>query len=306
MGGKATSGRGGAGSGASEKLTPPMGSLDAEAPSAVPPRPLALIAACHPEPAAVVTLAASLLALGAGRGWGTLLVLGAIGSGQLAVGWSNDYLDREADRARGRRDKPIATGTMAAGTVRTAALTAAAVCVPLSLASGLASALAHFAALACAFSYNAGLKNRPISVLPFAAAFGLLPAIVSLGLQPPRWPPAWTLMAGALIGSGGHFTQVLNDIPADRALGSRGLPQLLGQRTAASAAALLLLAATVAVTFGPGRPGALGLAGLAVCTALAAGVLAASLGGRLKLAFRLTLAVAIVAVLTFLAGGRSL
>jgi len=29
-------------------------------------------------------------------------MMAAIGSGQLAVGWSNDYLDREQDRASGR------------------------------------------------------------------------------------------------------------------------------------------------------------------------------------------------------------
>ena len=266
----------------------------------------ALVAACHPEPAAVVTLAAGVLALGAGRGWGTLLVLGAIGSGQLFVGWSNDYLDREADRAESRLDKPIAAGAVGAETVRNAALAALLACVPLSLASGLASALAHFAALACAFAYNAGLKNRPISVLPYAAAFGLLPAIVSLGLPAHRWPPAWTLLAGALIGSGGHFTQVLSDIPADRRLGSRGLPQVLGQRASALVAALLLLAATAVLTFAPGRPGLLPLAGMGLAAALTAGILLAAAADRMKLAFRLTLGVAAVAVVAFLAGGRSL
>ena len=267
---------------------------------------LALVAACHPEPAAAVTLAAGLLALGAGRGWGTLLVLAAIGSGQLAVGWSNDYLDRNRDLAEGRRDKPIAAGSVSAGTVRNAALAALAACAPLSLASGPASALAHFAALACAFSYNAGLKLRPVSLLPYAAAFGLAPAIISLGLMPPHWPPGWALLAGALIGSGGHFAQVLGDIPADRRRGSRGLPQLLGQRWSAAIAALLLLAAMMALSLGPGRPGPLALAGLAVATLLSAAVLAASLLGRTKLAFRVTLAAALVAVLAFLASGRSL
>ena len=265
-----------------------------------------LLAASHPEPAAVVTLAAGVLALGAGRGWGTLLVLAAIGTGQLAVGWSNDYLDRDADRAESRRDKPIAAGAVSAETVRNAAMAALLACIPLSLASGLGSAVAHFAALGCAISYNAGLKNRPVSVLPFAAAFGLLPAIVALGLPAHRWPPGWALLAGALIGSGGHFTQVLSDIPGDRRLGSRGLPQLLGQRASALLAALLLLAATAVLTFAPGRPGLLPLAGMALAVALTAAILIAAAGGRMKLAFRLTLGVAAVAVVAFLAGGRSL
>jgi 4-hydroxybenzoate polyprenyltransferase len=114
------------------------------------------------------------------------------------------------------------------------------------------------------------------------------------------------MAAGALIGVGGHFTQVLSDIPGDRALGSAGLPQLLGQRASAVLAALLLAAATALVTFGPGRAGALPLAGLAVSVLLTLAILGTALTGRTKAAFRLTLAVAGVAVLVFLAGGRSL
>lgn len=269
-------------------------------------RALALAAACHPEPAAVVTLSAGLLALGSGRGWGTLLVLAAIGSGQLAVGWSNDYLDREVDRAEERSDKPIAAGRIRADTVRTSAVIAFLACIPLSLASGVASAAAHFGALVCAFAYNAGLKARPISVVPFAVAFGLVPAVITLGLPVHRWPPGWALMAGALLGAGGHFAQVLKDIPADRRRGVRGLPQLLGQNRSAVAAALLLLTATAAVTFGPGRPRLLPIVGMSLSALLALGVVGATASGHPRLALRLTLAVAAIAVLDFLAQGRSL
>ena len=199
----------------------------------------ALLSACHPEPAATVTLGAGVLSLGAGRGWGSLVMMAAIGSGQLAVGWSNDYLDRERDRASGRLDKPIPAGRIPARVVGAAAMTALVACIPLSLASGLASALTHLVALSCAFAYNAWLKTRPVSVLPYAAAFGLLPAIVTLGLPAPRWPAAWAIVAGALIGAGGHFAQVLPDIRSDRALGLRGLPQLLGERASAALTALL-------------------------------------------------------------------
>ena len=42
------------------------------------------------------------------------------------------------------------------------------------------------------------------------------------------------------LGNGGHeFTQVLTDIPRDRLEGVRGLPQLMGQRASALAAAPL-------------------------------------------------------------------
>jgi 4-hydroxybenzoate polyprenyltransferase len=253
-----------------------------------------------------VTLAAGVLALGAGRGPGTLLVLAAVGSGQLAVGWSNDYLDRDRDRAAGRLDKPIPAGRVSSRAVGTAALLALTACVPLSLASGLASGLAHLCAVAAALAYNAGLKARPVSFLPYAVAFGLAPAVITLGLPTPHLPPLWALAAGALIGGGAHFTQVLPDIQEDRRLGITGLPQLLGERVSTMAAALLLGAATVVLTLGPGRPGPVQLIALAISGLVTAAILAAAARGRTRAAFRLTLGVASVAVLGFLAGGRSL
>ena len=283
----------------------------------------ALLAACHPEPAALVTLLTSLLALSAGRGLRTLWVAAAVGAGQVSVGWTNDYLDRDLDRRQGRRDKPLAAergrsgpvpaAPLSAAAVRTAAICAGVACVPLSLAVTAGFAAAHLAAVACAMAYNAGLKTRPVSVLPYAVAFGLLPAAVTLGLPLPRWPPAWAVAAGALMGAGGHLTQALPDIPADRRDGIRGLPQLLGQRASAAAAAVLLLVAnaTIVAGSGAGAPGGriaggLRLAGLAVVAGLAAGVLAAALARRPRLAFRLMLGAAALTVLAFLGGGRGL
>jgi 4-hydroxybenzoate polyprenyltransferase len=264
-----------------------------------------LLRACHPQPAAVVTALVGVLALSAGRGWGTLWVLAAIGAGQLGVGWSNDRLDQAADRAAGRTDKPLATGEIGTRQVELAALAAFGAAIPLSLASGVPSALAHFAALGCALAYNAGLKNLPVSALPYAIAFGLVPAIVTLGLTPPRFPAPWALAAGALIGMGGHFTQVLPDIPTDRARGSRGLPQLAGQRAAAVVTALCLLGAVLAVALGPGRPGPVGWAALGLAALGSLAIVAAVVLGHLPLAFRITLGVAAVAVLALvLSGGR--
>jgi 4-hydroxybenzoate polyprenyltransferase len=292
----------------------------------------ALLAASHPEPAALVTGLTALLCLAAGRRWDVLLVVAAVACGQLGVGWSNDYLDRDLDRAQGRLDKPLALAVTAAATtvatptvsgqagaapaaatplppttVRTAALAALAAAVPLSLAAGVGFAAAHLLAVGLALAYNLRLKVVPLSVVPYAAAFGLLPVAITLGLPSPRWPHGWAVAASALIGAGGHFTQALPDIPADRRLGIRGLPQLVGQRASAMAAAALLLAASLVIAFGPGRPpGVVQVAGVAVATALAAGIVAAALAERPRLAFRLTLGTAAVAVLVFVAGGGQL
>src|SRR5439155_23303793 len=110
----------------------------------------------------------------------------------------------------------------------------------------------YLAAVGSALTYNAGLKSRPLSAVPYAVSFGLLPAVVTLGPPLHRWPHAWVMVAGALIGVGGHFTQVLGDIPADRLEGIRGLPQLFGKRGSAIGAALLLLVATLLEVLAPG------------------------------------------------------
>src|SRR5262245_17894220 len=234
-------------------------------------RVLDLLVACHPEPTALVTVLTSLLALRAGRGLGVVWVAAAVLAGQLGVGWTNDYVDRDLDQAARRLDKPLARATAAnhgagspelrPGTVRTAALAALAACVPLSLASGIGFTVAHLTAVGFAMAYNAGLKSTLLSVVPYTVAFGLLPAAVALSLPSPRWPAAWAPVAGALIGAGGHFTQALPDIPADRRLGVFGLPQAIGQRASGAAAALLLLAANATVSLGPGHPGPVQLGG---------------------------------------------
>jgi hypothetical protein len=187
-----------------------------------------------------------------------------------------------------------------------AALLAMAACIPLSLVYAVGAALAHFAALASALLYNVRLKSTIVSVLPFAIGFGLLPVVVTLGLAPPRVAPPWAIAAGALLGSAGHFTQTLADIPADRKLGIAGLPQRLGRRASVLVAAALLTVAMVVITVGPGRPAPLDLAGLALVTLGAMCVGGAAWLGRWKLAFRVTLAGAVMAVVAYALGGRSL
>jgi 4-hydroxybenzoate polyprenyltransferase len=253
-----------------------------------------------------VTVLTSLLALVAGRGWGTLWVLGAILSGQLFVGWTNDLIDADLDRRQGRSDKPVAARRIASRSVLVAALAALGLCLPLSLASGLAAGLVHLVAVASATAYNLGLKTTAASALPYAVSFGLLPSFVGLGLPTHHLAPAWVMAGGALLGVGGHFTQSLPDIARDRAEGLRGLPQRLGARASSLLAAGSLLAAAGLVTLGPGRPSALSVAGLLACALSTAGVTLAALSGHPVAAFRLTLLSAGVVIAAFVAGGGGL
>ncbi|MGH7903126.1 MAG: UbiA family prenyltransferase [Candidatus Dormibacteraceae bacterium] len=261
----------------------------------------ALLASCHPEPALAVTTLATALAAGSGRGRSSLWVLGAIGSGQLYVGWSNDYLDRERDARYARPDKPLAVGTIEPRLVGAAALIALPVALALTLRSGIRATAAHGVALAAATSYNLGIKSTPFSVLPYALGFGALPEVVGYGLPGSRTVPRWALLAGALLGSGGHFAQVLGDIESDRGEGRLGLPQRLGARWSAVAGAVLMAGAG-AVVAGAAPPRGRSRVGLVATSALAAGVLVTGLTDHPRAAFRLTLLTAAATVATLVAG----
>nr|WP_281386779.1 UbiA family prenyltransferase [Jiangella mangrovi] len=235
----------------------------------------------------------ALLALRLGHDAATLvLVVAAVFTGQLTIGWSNDLVDAGRDRAVGRADKPLVTGRVTARTVGVALTAAAAACVVLSLALGLAAGLVHLLLVGCGVGYNLLFKRTALSWLPYAVAFGLLPAVVSLALDPPEWPPAWMMAAGALLGVGAHLVNVLPDLDDDLATGVRGLPHRLGAARARVTAVVVLVAASVLVVLGPGRPPAWAWAGLAVVAVLAV----VALRGRGSTPFRAAMAIALVDV----------
>ena len=234
-----------------------------------------LLAAAHPLPSVAVTVLATAVSAAAGRSWwGCALVAAAVLSGQLSIGWGNDLLDRARDDAAGRRDKPLATGAVPIRTATVACALALVATVPLSLANGLAAGTAHLAGVAGGWAYNLGLKRTWASFLPYAVSFGLLTAFVTLGLPGAPAPAPWVLAAGALLGVGAHFLNVVPDVAADLAAGVRGLPQRLGPTAAAVTGAALLATAAAVVVVGPGgtvpRWGWAGLA-LALTTAVLSG-----------------------------------
>jgi 4-hydroxybenzoate polyprenyltransferase len=235
----------------------------------------ALALSCHPLPSvAVTTLAAGLSAL-AGLSVGrAVLVTAAVLTGQLSIGWSNDYLDAERDRAVHRSDKPVAVGAVAPRVAGIAALVALFVTIALSAALGWPGGAAALVIVLCGWLYNLGLKGTVLSWLPYAIAFGMLPAVATLSASPPRWPAAWALGAGALLGVAAHLANVLPDLREDVATGIRGLPHRLGARATALTAAAILLAASAAILFGPGgRAGLWGWVGF-LAAVLVAGVAA--------------------------------
>lgn len=274
---------------------------------------LALARSCHPEPTLAVTAMVTALAVTTGRDVaGVLLVAGAVLTGQLSIGWLNDLLDAERDRTVGRTDKPVVSGEVSTRTVRVATGVAAVLCVPLSLASGWLAGSLHLVAVAAGLAYDAGLKASRASVLPYAVCFGLLPVFVVLGVPGAPTPPWWLPVAGALLGSGAHFANVLPDLDDDLATGVRGLPHRIGRAGSRAAAAVLLLAASVVIVVGVLRAGVLGTVGpVAVgVPVLAAAVLVAGfVRGRRpgsRAPFRAVMVVALLDVALLVAAGPAL
>ena len=270
---------------------------------------LALAMASHPVPSIAVTAFVTAVSAAAGNtGLRALLVAGAVGTGQLSIGWSNDLLDRRRDVLSGRTDKPLATGDTAVRAVAVACGVAVVACVPLSFALGTTAGLAHLVAVAGGWAYNLGLKRTLASAVPYATSFALFTALATLSLPAPAWPRPWGLAAGALLGVGAHFLNVVPDVHQDLAAGVRGLPQRLGARRSAVLGALLMGLACLLVVAGPGRPvPAWALAGLAAAggTTTAAAVLGRRrTPGRAP--FLLAVVTAAVAVALTLARGADL
>jgi len=268
----------------------------------------ALLLSAHPLPSVAVTAFTTAASAAAGQSAGRcVLVAAAVATGQLSIGWSNDLLDRDRDALAARTDKPVATGDVSPSLVTGACGIAVLSCVALSLAAGWRAGMAHLLAVAGGWAYNLGLKRTVVSVLPYATSFALITAFATLSLPGSPWPRPWALAAGALLGAGAHFLNVVPDVEADLAAGVRGLPQRLGARRSAVVGALLLWVACVLVVLGPGAPVPLWAgAGLGVAAATAAS--AAGLGRRTsgRAPFLLAVATAAVAVSLTVARGSEL
>lgn len=231
-----------------------------------------LARSCHPAPTVAVTAFMAILAVAAGNSAGRTVLVAVAGlAGQLSIGWSNDRLDAGRDRAVQRHDKPVAQGEIALRTVDAAIAVALATTTVLSLALGWRAGLVHLAAVGCGWAYNMRLKSTWWSWAPYAAAFAALPAVATLALPQHALPGWWAVVAAALLGVSANLTNALPDLAGDARTGIAGLPQRIGARPSLVAAAVLLLAASVCVAFGPaGAPAPADWLGFVVIVALVA------------------------------------
>jgi len=226
------------------------------------------------------------------------LVALSTAAGQASVGWSNDYLDRERDRAAGRKDKPLVAGDVGERTVLVGALVAFPLSVALSLPLGFHEAVVMLVAVGSAWLYNAAFKSTALSWLPYSVSFGLAPVYIWLATSD-ALPPGWLVAGAALLGTAAHFLNVIPDLEADRATAVRGLPHRLGLKGSLLLACAVLGGVLALVLVATGPPRGSQLLAAAIAGGLIGGVVGTGLRGRGKIAFRLTIAAAaaIVAVL---------
>jgi 4-hydroxybenzoate polyprenyltransferase len=250
-----------------------------------------------------VTVFVIALALKVGDPAGTTALLAAaVLAGQLSIGWSNDRLDVELDRRAQRTDKPllaagspdagvpgagspavVSLGVVSLGVVSLAVVdraigVALAACLGASLALGWAAGLLHLFAVACGWVYNLVGKATPLSWLPYALAFGSLPAIATLARPDPEGPAWWAVAAGALLGVTAHLANALPDLRTDREAGVIGFPHRIGARGSVLLAAAGALAGSAVLVLGPaGSGGAESVGPGSVGPARFAGLVAAAL-----------------------------
>ena len=207
----------------------------------------ALVLAAHPFQGLAIAAGTALAAALSGRALREVgVVFLAVLLGRFTYGWLNDVADRRRDIAVDRQDKPLAREWIDPGSLTFA--TAVVVCfvVPLSITTGITSGVAHLLSVLAAWTYNTRLKTTPLSFVPWAVSFGLLPAYLSYG----GWggdfegrAPTWEVTAfAALLGVCVHFLDALPDLVVDNRNKVRSLPLVVALRIGAKR---LLLVSTV-------------------------------------------------------------
>lgn len=204
-----------------------------------------LLKASHFGPTVIVVSVTYLLALSQYSALSSLQIAVAIFAGQLVVGWSNDLMDYDLDKAAGREKKPLVSGELKVATLKKAIPVALLLAAALSFLSplGVKGTLIHLLGLLSALAYNFKLKATVFSPLPYAISFGGLPWAVYLSNG--EIPPLWLFLGFILISVAFHFLNVVKDLSWDIQQGVLGLPQRFGRTKSITVALVLVLLAVV-------------------------------------------------------------
>ncbi len=200
-----------------------------------------IIRASHfPQTVAMVALATVSATIVGTAGWALVIVALAMLSGQLSIGWSNDYIDAQLDKHINRRNKPVVAQGLDPAQLRIPIVVALVMVIPLSImAAGFVGGIAHLVAVASAWIYNLYLARTVWSWLPYAVSFALLPVFIAQTASAAKWPTIPVVVLFSLVGVVAHILNAIPDIEIDREAGVGGLAVSLG-RNASIAMAIVL------------------------------------------------------------------
>lgn len=242
-----------------------------------------MLALLHPIPSVVTTLAAVGFAIVFGLpiddwriGWIAAIMLLV----QFSVSALNEWADQDLD-ARGGRARPIPLGLLSSRTAVVVAVLGAAAAVALSLMSGfgLLAFVLVLLGIACGWAYDLKLKRTPLSFLPFAVAFPLVPIWVAMIAGRPLEALGPVLLGGIPLSVSIHLADAIPDRAPDHAAGVNTLAVTFGRPGAEIGAVGLLLAGTLVSIGVLNRQVSRLSFGLSI-VALAAGYLLLTLGSR--------------------------
>ncbi len=191
---------------------------------------------------------------------------------QLSIGALNDWADRHSDTLA-QRTKPLVRGQASPRLALGLAIVFALGALPGALMFGATAALVLTIGLAAGWAYDLVLKPTPLSVVPFAVAFPMLPSWVAVIAGFHLSQLSSLMVAGAFLAAAIHLGDSLPDLQMDVRSGIHSLGVVLGRSGSLQAMILCtLVGGAVALTALWSRPLMLGLiaaAGLAALTLLA-------------------------------------
>jgi 4-hydroxybenzoate polyprenyltransferase len=191
----------------------------------------AWLIAAHAFPLTAVMALTALIALVSANGKpdGSRLValLIAMLASQLAIGWSNDYLDREADAVH-QPWKPIVRGEVDAEKMPVAIIGALIVSFAAGVTLGWMPLLLLIIGTGAGLAYNLWLKASRFSALPYLVALGVLPPFVWTALDVYEDDFLGLYLVATPLTLAAHLANVLPDVESDRAQGRQTLAVGLG------------------------------------------------------------------------------
>jgi 4-hydroxybenzoate polyprenyltransferase len=230
----------------------------------------------HPIPSLLTTLAAMGFAAIFGIGprdrrfWWIAAIMLLV---QFSISALNEWADADLDRRAGRR-RPIPLGVVSPSV----ALGVAVVCAVGAFLLSVLSDLGAFALLlvgvgtACGWAYDLWLKSTPLSFVPFAIAFPLMPFWIGALASRPLTSLAVLFVGGSPLATAIHLADAIPDRDRDREAGLKTLAVALRKPGAEMAAAGLLLLGTMVSIVLLIRRGQSSIGALSLIAVVASGV----------------------------------